>query len=179
MQLGQYSRAFGALTPSRPAARTVETAGHLQALHPLAAGELAAFEEIEGVDKSVETFSVGDLKKTIKSRPRGLAQDRWGWRVEFLTSLCKGAENRPTLAILRDYLQNMLNGGSSDAFARIIGGARLAALEKNVHGDTDRNPTRLVGNPDLSRRLLGSTCMRKGNATFAAGLSGGAGGRAH
>ncbi len=48
MQLSQYGRAFGALTPSRPAGRTVETAGHLQALHPrVAAGELTAFEEID------------------------------------------------------------------------------------------------------------------------------------
>ena len=182
MQLGQYSRAFSALTPSRPAARTVETLGHLQKLHPRPADdgcEGSAFEEIDGVDMSVDTFSIGDLKKTIKSRPRGSAQDRWGWRVEFLAPLCRGAENRPALAMLRDYLQNMLNGGSSDAFSRVIGGAREAALQKNVHGDDNRNPVRPVGVPDLSRRVLGSTCVRKGSATFAAGLSGGAEGRAH
>jgi len=130
MQLGQYGRAFSALTPSRPAARTVETAGHLQALHPrAAAGEFTAFEEIDGVSKNFETFSVGNLKKTIKLRPRGSAQDRWGWRVEFLEGLSVGAENRPTLAILRDYLQKMLISRSSDAFTRVIGGARLAALQ--------------------------------------------------
>ena len=185
MQLGQYGRAFSALTPSRPAARTVETAGHLQTLHPRpAAGardgcEGPAFEAIEGVDMRGDTFSISDLKKTIKSRERGSAQDRWGWRVEFLAPMCKGAGNRPALAILRDHLQNMLNGGSSDAFSRVIGGARLTALQKNVHGDDNRNPVRPVGVTDLSRRLLGSTCVRKGNATFAAGLSGGLGGRAH
>jgi len=180
MLLGQYGRAFGALTPSRPAARTVETAARLQALHPRPTGWSGPeLEVIDGVDETVDTFSIADLKKTIKSRPRGSAQDRWGWRVEFLAGLCVGAENRPTLAILRDYLQNMLNGGSSDAFAKVIGGARLAALEKNLHGETNREAVRPVGVTDLSRRLLGSTCGRKGNPTFAAGLSGGAGGRAH
>jgi len=43
----------------------------------------------------------------------------------------------------------------------------------------NREKIRPIGVTDLSRRLLGSTCMRKGSSTFAAGLSEGAGGRAH
>ncbi len=64
MQLGQYGRAFGALTPSRPAARTVETAGHLRALHPRPAACAPGWsgpelKVIDGVDETVDTFSVG------------------------------------------------------------------------------------------------------------------------